>query len=59
MVVDSASIEVNRRYRRMKTDQMDAGKLLHMLVRDVAGKRRVWSVVRVPSVGQEGNGSVY
>ena len=53
VVVDSASIEVNRRYRRAKTDRMDAGKLLHMLVRDIAGERKVWSVVRVPSVEQE------
>jgi transposase len=32
-VVDSASIEVNRRYRRVKTDRLDVGKLLNMLVR--------------------------
>lgn len=53
VVVDSASIEVNRRYRRAKTDRIDAGKLLQMLVRDVAGERKLWSVVRVPSVEQE------
>jgi transposase len=53
VVVDSASIEVNRRYRRAKTDRIDAGKLLQMLVRDVAGERRVWSVVRAPSMEQE------
>src|SRR5262249_31615194 len=28
-VVDSASIEVNRRQRRTKTDRLDAGKLLN------------------------------
>src|SRR5687767_10823147 len=32
-VVDSASIEVNRRARRKKTDRLDALKLLRMLVR--------------------------
>jgi transposase len=53
VVVDSASIEVNRRYRRVKTDRIDAGKLLQMLVRDVAGERKVWSVVRVPEADQE------
>ncbi len=53
VVVDSASIEVNRRYRRVKTDRVDAGKLLQMLVRDIAGERKVWSVVRVPSIEQE------
>ena len=47
-VVDSASIEVNRRYRRMKTDRLDVGKLLNMLVRYDQGETRVWSVVHVP-----------
>jgi transposase len=32
-VVDSASIEVNRRQRRAKTDRLDAGKLLNLLLR--------------------------
>ena len=32
-VVDSASIEVNRRQRRAKTDRIDARKLVQMLVR--------------------------
>lgn len=32
-VVDSASIEVNRRARRAKTDRLDALKLVQMLVR--------------------------
>ena len=52
-VVDSASIEVNRRRRRAKTDRLDVHKLLTMLLRHVAGERRVWSVVRVPSVEEE------
>jgi transposase len=49
-VVDSASIEVNRRRRRAKTDRLDVYTLLTMLLRHVAGERKVWSVVRVPSV---------
>jgi transposase len=49
VVVDSASIEVNRRYRRAKTDRLDVHKLLTMLLRHVAGEKKVWSVVRVPS----------
>jgi len=53
VVVDSSSIEVNRRKRRAKNDALDAGKLYEMLVRYVAGEKRVWRVVRVPSVGQE------
>ncbi len=53
VVVDSASIEVNRRARRAKTDRLDADKLLSMLIRYHAGERRVWSVVRVPTPEQE------
>ena len=53
VVVDSASIEVNRRARRAKSDRLDADKLLAMLMRYHAGERRVWSVVRVPTVPQE------
>ena len=49
MVVDSASIEVNRRARRAKTDRLDGGKLLTMLLRYLGGERRLWSVVRVPT----------
>jgi transposase len=53
VVVDSASIEVNRRARRAKSDRLDADKLLAMLMRYHAGERRVWSVVRVPTLEQE------
>jgi transposase len=49
VVVDSASIEVNRRARRAKTDRLDAGKLVHLLMRWAGGERKVWSVVHVPS----------
>jgi transposase len=52
-VVDSASIEVDRRKRRSKTDQLDLGGLLNLLARYVAGDRRCWRVVRVPSVADE------
>lgn len=52
-VVDSASIEVNRRARRAKTDRLDALKLVRMLVRVWHGERRVWSEVRVPTVAEE------
>ena len=51
--VDAASIAVNRRYRRAKTDRLEAHKWLTMLRRHVAGARKVWSVVRVPSVVEE------
>ena len=52
-VVDSASIEVNRRARRAKTDRLDALKLVTMLVRVCLGERRVWNEVRVPTVAAE------
>jgi len=52
-VVDSGSIEVNRRRRRAKSDGLDARKLVTMLVRYHAGESRVWSVVRIPTVEQE------
>ncbi len=53
LVVDSASIEVNRRSRRAKTDRIDASKLLRMLQRYWGGEKQVWSVVRVPSEEEE------
>jgi transposase len=49
LVVDSASIEVNRRAKRAKTDRLDVAKLLTMLVRYDYGEKKVWSVVHVPS----------
>jgi len=53
IVVDSASIEVNRRARRAKTDRLDDEKLLAMLLRWRAGERGVWAVLREPSVQDE------
>ena len=53
VVVDSASIEVNRRARRAKTDRLDAGKLVHLLMRWAQGERKVWSVVAVPTPAAE------
>jgi transposase len=52
-VIDSSSIEVNRRARRAKTDRLDLGGLLNLLARFLAGDRRVWRVVRVPTVEEE------
>jgi transposase len=52
-VVDSASIEVNRRKRRAKTDRIDVGKLLTMLIRSAQGESKVWSVVNPPSPEEE------
>jgi len=54
LVVDSSSIEVSRRKRRAKTDRLDGESLLDLLLRHLAGSRKkVWSVVRVPTVEQE------
>ncbi len=53
LIVDSASIEVNRRAKRAKTDRMDVEKLLNQLIRYHCGEEKVWSVVRVPSVEAE------
>jgi transposase len=52
-VVDSASIEVNRRARRAKSDRIDALKLVRMLVRVCQGEKDVWREVRVPTVADE------
>jgi transposase len=52
-VVDSSSIEVNRRRRRAKSDSLDAAKLVEMLIRWHNGERKVWSTVHVPTVAQE------
>jgi transposase len=54
-VVDSASIEVNRRAKRAKTDRMDATKLLTMLIRYHEGETKIWHITRVPSVADEDN----
>jgi len=55
IIVDSASIEVSRSGRRAKTDRLDAGKLVGMLLRYHAGDRKVWSVVRVPTPALHGD----
>jgi len=52
-VSDLSRIEVNRRKRRMKTDRVDARKLLQMLMRYHGGERKLWSVVNVPSAEAE------
>ncbi len=52
-VMDSASIEVNRRKKRAKTDRLDVVKLLGLLARHLAGEEKVFSIVTVPSVAEE------
>ena len=53
LVVDSSSIEVKHRRRRVKTDKLDAQSLLRLLARHHFGEREVWSIVRVPDVTAE------
>lgn len=52
-VVDSSSIEVNRRSRRAKSDRLDAQRLVLLLVRVCCGDRHAWSEVRVPTAAVE------
>ena len=53
LVVDPASVQVDRRARRAKTDRIDAERLLRSLMAYLRGEPKVWSVVRVPSVAEE------
>ena len=53
VVVDSSSIEVNRKFRRAKTDRLDVRKLLALLLRWTSGERKAWSVVHVPTPDAE------
>jgi transposase len=52
-VIDSASLQVDRRARRAKTDRVDVERLLRSLIAYLRGEPKVWSVVRVPSVAEE------
>ena len=52
-VLDPASIEVNRRKRRVKTDRIDVEKLMRVLLAHCRGEPRVCSVARVPSAAEE------
>jgi transposase len=52
-VIDPASLQVDRRARRVKTDRIDAERMLRSLMAHLRGEPKVWSVVRVPSVAEE------
>jgi transposase len=52
-VVDAASIAVDRRSRRVKTDRVDVEKLLRTLMGWARGERQVCSMVRPPSPAEE------
>ena len=53
IVIDPASMGVDRRKKRAKTDRIDLGKLLNHLMRWHWGESKVWSVVHVPAVKDE------
>jgi transposase len=52
-VLDSASILVDRRARRAKTDRLDAAALLRVLMALARGEEQVCRVVRVPTIAKE------
>jgi transposase len=52
-VLDPASLQVNRRARRAKTDRIDAERMIRALLAYLRGDREACSVVRVPSVIEE------
>jgi transposase len=51
--VDAASIAVDRRSRRAKTDRIDVEKLLRTLMGWARGERQICSMVRAPTPHQE------
>ena len=53
LVMEPASLQVNRRARRVKTDRIDVEKLLHTLIAWCRGERHVCSMVVIPSVEEE------
>jgi transposase len=52
-VLDSASIQVNRRARRAKTDKLDLDQLMRVLAALERGEPKVCSVARAPGVEAE------
>jgi transposase len=53
LVMEPASLQVNRRARRVKTDRIDVENILHTLVAWCRGERHVCSMVVIPSVEEE------
>ena len=52
-VIDAASVPVDRRARRVKTDRLDLEQLIRMLLALERGETRACRVVRVPSSAAE------
>lgn len=53
LVIDPASLLVNRRAKRAKTDRIDAKGMVRALMAFVRGEQQVLSEVRVPTVQQD------
>ncbi len=53
LVMEPASLQVNRRARRVKTDRIDVESILHALIAWCRGERHVCSMVVIPSVEEE------
>ena len=53
LVMEPASLQVNRRARRVKTDRIDVESILHTLIAWRRGERHVCAMVVIPSVEQE------
>ena len=52
-VMDPASLQVNRKARRVKTDRIDVERLLQALIAWCRGERHVCSMVVIPSAEEE------
>ena len=52
-VLDSASIEVSRRKRQVKTDRVDVAALLRLLMRYINGEKAALHTIRIPTVDEE------
>lgn len=53
LVIDAASLPVERKARRAKTDRLDACRLVEALLGWLRGERQRFRVVRQPNVAQE------
>ncbi len=53
LVMEPASLQINRRARRVKTDRIDVENILHTLIAWCRGERHVCSIVVIPSVEEE------
>lgn len=58
-IIDPSSIQVERRARRAKSDRLDGGRMLGLLLRACGGDRQGWRPVRVPSVREEDRRQVH